>query len=60
MKNSVLIGQILSVNFMATKIKINKMITTIKVSVTSYIFFINAIFSTNFHWLFFSRESGLS
>ena len=51
MKNSVLIGQILSVNFMATKIKTNKMITMIKASVTSSIFFRNVIFSTNFHWL---------
>ena len=42
---------ILSVNFMATKIKPNKMITMTKASVTSSIFYRNVIFSTNFHWL---------
>ena len=42
---------ILSVNFMATKIKPNKMITMTKASVTSTIFYRNVIFSTNFHWL---------
>ena len=42
---------ILSVNFMATKIKLNKMITMTKASVTSSIFYRNVIFSTNFHWL---------
>ena len=51
MKNSVLIGQILSVNFMVTKIKPNKMITKSKAWVTSSIFYRNVIFSTNFHWL---------
>ena len=39
MKISVMIGQILSVNFMATKIKTNKMIKMIKALVTSSIFF---------------------
>ena len=42
---------ILSVNFMATKIKPNKMITMPKASVTSSIFYRNVIFSTNFLWL---------
>ena len=42
---------ILSVNFMATKIKPNKMITMTKASVTFSIFYRNVIFSTNFHWL---------
>ena len=50
-ENSVLIGQILPVNFLATKIKPNKMITMTKASVTSSIFYRNVIFSTNFHWL---------
>ena len=40
-----------SVNFMAMKIKPNKMITKSKASVTSSIFYRNFIFSTNFHWL---------
>ena len=44
MKNSVLIGQILSVNFMATKIKTNKMITMTKASVTSSIVFIEMLY----------------
>ena len=42
---------ILSANFMAKKIKPNKMITMTKASVTSSIFYRNVIFSTNFHWL---------